>query len=401
MRDAACDAPLSDCLERADIGRVILSIAIAERERLEGRSLAPGCWAGWNEDSLIDEAGIGFDSLARLVLVARVSRFFALHEIGSEDYLVLENRVGGWVDIVAETLRRGTSGISVQTSGSTGEPKDCAHSWRDLLAEAGEAGFLPGSGPVLSLVPPHHLYGFLWGILAPRLAGRASEDARTRGVPDGAGLAEGTIIACPAHWAVMLEGAGRFAPEITGVCSGGPSDDALWRGVRRAGLGAFVEIYGSTETAGVGRRRDGASGFALLPRLEWGADGCIRRRSDGAALQLQDHIRREGALFHVDGRRDAGVQVGGVNVFPETIRSVLRAEPGVRDAALRLDAELRPSRLKAFVAVADGTDRAALEDRLRARCAAKLTPPERPVRFRFGADLPRNALGKLTDWDCA
>jgi long-chain acyl-CoA synthetase len=57
------------------------------------------------------------------------------------------------------------------------------------------------------------------------------------------------------------------------------------------------------------------------------------------------------------------------------------------------------SRLKAFVVLRSGfVGDQALHSELEAWVDTLLTAPERPRAFSFGATLPRDATGKLTDW---
>ena len=56
------------------------------------------------------------------------------------------------------------------------------------------------------------------------------------------------------------------------------------------------------------------------------------------------------------------------------------------------------SRLKAFVVSAPGADQEALLTALWAWTETRLTEPERPKSIIFGGQLPRNAMGKLSDW---
>ena len=46
----------------------------------------------------------------------------------------------------------------------------------------------------------------------------------------------------------------------------------------------------------------------------------------------------------------------------------------------------------------DGVDGAALREELAAWIGARLTAPECPAAFTFGARLPRQASGKPADW---
>jgi acyl-coenzyme A synthetase/AMP-(fatty) acid ligase len=93
------------------------------------------------------------------------------------------------------------------------------------------------------------------------------------------------------------------------------------------------------------------------------------------------------------------VQVGGVNVFPERVREVLKRHPAVADAAVRLMRPGEGTRLKAFVVpkvtTADGEE---LGADLRAWMEQELTAPERPKAIRLGPALPVGSAGKSTDW---
>ena len=90
--------------------------------------------------------------------------------------------------------------------------------------------------------------------------------------------------------------------------------------------------------------------------------------------------------------------MGGINVFPARVRQVLLDHPQVADAAVRLMAPEERSRLKAFVVSAPGCDVEALPSALWAWTESRMTAPERPKAFTIGAQLLRNAMGKLADW---
>jgi acyl-coenzyme A synthetase/AMP-(fatty) acid ligase len=117
-------------------------------------------------------------------------------------------------------------------------------------------------------------------------------------------------------------------------------------------------------------------------------------------LQPQDSLAWQGAdRFTLGPRRDAAVQVGGINVFPERVRQLLLEHPLVEDAAVRL---MRPDeglRLKAFVAPGHGAGPAdEFVRELRTWIDARLAAPERPKAITLGARVPRGALGKPADW---
>ncbi len=383
--------------------RLVSALLADEIGRIRGTAAPPCEWSAWGEATRIDEedagaGALGADSLARLECVARVNRFFQLSEVGSEDYLVIRPTLGEWADTIVASWAVRAEKLTFQTSGSTGTPKAVEHDLPALLAEArAHAALLPGVRRVLALTPPHHIYGFLFAILGPMVRGVGSVDARCWGPGRVAAEArEGDlIVATPFLWEMLLRSGARFAPGVVGVTSGAPAPGALWDHVAARGLTRLVEVFGSTETAGVGWRDAPDAPFALFDGLDRFGAGV--RDAAGAPLPLQDALDWRGARrFFPAGRCDGAVQVGGVNVFPERVAATLRAAPGVRDCAVRLDGDGAAARLKAFVAC-DPDDRPAVETALRAACAA-LAAPERPVRVAFGAALPLGPTGKPADW---
>src|SRR6185295_17376109 len=73
-------------------------------------------------------------------------------------------------------LAAGRPIVSVYTSGSTGEHVACRKTAGQLLGEAQLLVSLFGLGPgtrLLATVPPHHIYGLLFGLLVPLMGGGA------------------------------------------------------------------------------------------------------------------------------------------------------------------------------------------------------------------------------------
>jgi 4-coumarate--CoA ligase (photoactive yellow protein activation family) len=164
-----------------------------------------------------------------------------------------------------------------------------------------------------------------------------------------------------------------------------------------------VQVYGSSETAGVGWRERAGAPFALLPYWRRTADpGALDRTLPDGTVErypLQDRLDwHEATHFLPAGRIDAAVQVGGTNVFPAYVAEVLALHPQVEAAAVRLMRPDEGRRLKAYVVARPGVDVDALRAGLPAWAAARLSVPERPVAWTFGPGLPRQAGGKPADW---
>lgn len=102
--------------------------------------------------------------------------------------------------------------------------------------------------------------------------------------------------------------------------------------------------------------------------------------------------------FTVCGRLDEAVQVGGTNVFPAHIRQVLLTHPQVADVAVRLMEPEEGTRLKAFIVPEHGADQRKLLAELWKWTEARLGVASRPKAYTMGDSIPRNAMGKLADW---
>ncbi len=361
-------------------------------------------------DLTLREDGLGLDSLELLEAVADANARFALHETGTEDHLLIFPTLTQWAAAIARHIaHRGEhTRLRFATSGSTDAPRQVEHVLSALDAEVaalrvdlwtgGGAPHRPGR--IVALVPCHHIFGFLFTALLPDRAGLpvvdlsgAAPGAMSRVLRTGDAL-----VATPFLLDLALR-AGTKAPEgCQAIVSGAPMPLALWRAAQAAGL-AVTEVYGATETGGIGIRRAGEAPFGLLSHLERD-DASVRPCGPDAPrdpLPVQDRLEWHGPRqFRLAGRRDAVVQIGGVNVSPSAVARHLRAAPEVADAAVRLDA--RTGRLKAFIVPQDAeADRAMLTARLDAH-ADDLDGPARPRRYDFGDALPRGATGKLADW---
>jgi len=87
---------------------------------------------------------------------------------------------------------------------------------------------------------------------------------------------------------------------------------------------------------------------------------------------------------------------------PARVREMLLDHPGVVDCAVRLMRPEEGPRLKAFVVLAHGWEPGPrMREMLSTHLTARLTRMEQPATITFGAELPRNEMGKPGDWDSA
>ncbi len=364
----------------------------------------------WSADTPVGEDGLGLDSLERMEVASALSEALHLHESGVEDLLLARRTLGEWVDVASRGLAHFDSRLSFRTSGSSGEPKSCIHSLDDLAQEIDHlAELFRGAKRILSAVPAHHIYGFLFTVLLPERLGRLEVvdvrllTPRTLARQLQAG---DVVISHPTHWSLVARDGGPLPRGVTGVTSTAPCPVELAAALSRSegGLDRFVQVYGSSETAGVGWRESPGMPFQLMPHWSRSPAGQLemRRRADNGDMctaMTQDVIEWLGDRhFHVAGRLDTAVQVGGINVFPKRVSAMLSTHPQVREAAVRLMTPSEGHRLKAFVVPEAGADTEALRAELDQWANTHLDAPERPKSYTFGTQLPVNENGKYRDW---
>jgi 4-coumarate--CoA ligase (photoactive yellow protein activation family) len=390
-------------LSRLSLARVLESkmraeIAAAAGQNRPGTPPRPLPAGPWPEALPVGETGegLGCDSLERMWLAAALAEMFDLDEAAQG--LTEAATFGNWLDLVARAWRG--EGVTFLTSGSSGHPKPCHHAHADLALEVeGLAALLPDRARIVAGVPAHHIYGFLFTAMLPQRLGVPVVSYGT------APLAPGDlVVSFPEHWRLIARGHRAFPPDVAGVTSTAPCPRDLIEDLASRGLSAFTEVYGSSETAGLGTRRYPETAYTLMPHWRFGEEAEPGRpgivHASGRTVHAMDRLARQGErAFTVAGRLDGMVQVGGVNVDPAAIAARLRAHPLVADAAVRLMRPDEGTRLKAFIVPAEGVAVDALRAELQAWIPQNLpVAAERPAALAFGPALPLNAMGKAADW---
>jgi len=323
--------------------------------------------------------------------------------------------------------------LTLYTSGSAGTPKEIRKTLAQFDAELvtldRQWGAAVAGATVIASVPHHHIYGLLFRLLWPLSDGRAFDRATcvepTQLFARVAELGDTIVISSPSHLARWPQLAALEtllpAPRLF-FSSGGPlSAEAAAR--YTAALGAApIEIYGSTETGGIGwRRRGGADGrdsnagnpgddaWRPLPGISVDAqeDGLLKVRSPH--LGHAEWHRTDDAIvleadgrFRLEGRRDRIVKVEGKRVSMPALEARLDQHTYVAQAALVAIKGGTRERLGAAVALSaegvqvlhrDGS--AALAKILRRYLAQYVDLVVLPRRWRFVRVLPFDSRGKL------
>ena len=392
---------------RATLHRVVADLVADELAR-ERRQAVPRALP-WPGDLRLED-DLGVDSLELVALATALVEALHLHESGIEDYLLARRTLGDWVDIAAAGLAQFDARLTFRTSGSTGVPRPCLHPLAWLQQEVRHlATLFEGRRRVLCAVPAHHIYGFLFTVLLPQALGVDEEAIVDLRGSTPAWLARGArpgdlVIAHPDFWRAAARTVAALPADVVGVTSTAPCPDDVAQAMADAGLARLVQVYGSSETAGIGARASHHEDYALFPH--WRLDAADPRRlvrtlpeAGEQAFVLQDALEPRGDRhFRLGARHDQAVQVGGINVFPARVREVLCRHPQVQDAAVRLMRPEEGTRLKAFV-VPNEDAGPELRDALRVWIDAQLAVAERPKAICFGKALPVSSTGKAADWD--
>jgi acyl-CoA synthetase (AMP-forming)/AMP-acid ligase II len=323
-----------------------------------------------------------------------------------------------------ETPAANFPALVVHTSGSTGAPTAIRKRYVQLGSEIdaleAEFGALAGDATVLSTVSHHHIYGLLFRVLWPLLAGRPVDAARHE-FPEilAPRLAAGPclLLASPAHLKRLpghLDWQG--AAQLRAVFSSGGMLEREASLHARSLLGHVpIEVYGSSETGGVAWRQrtpGGGDDWTPFPGVEWHADaeGLLELTSGpaGGWQRLADRVEGSGGgRFVLRGRADRIVKIEEKRVSLDAIEAALGATGLVREARVLAltDGGARQS-LAAFVvpsetgqALFDAGGKNALSARLRAALADSTHAVALPRRWRILARLPVNAQGKTTQAD--
>ncbi|HEX7641724.1 MAG TPA: AMP-binding protein [Burkholderiaceae bacterium] len=314
--------------------------------------------------------------------------------------------------------------LVVHTSGTTGAaqaiPKRLAQMAAEVETLDAAFGSSIGAADVVATVSHQHIYGLLFKILWPLVAGRPIH-ALSQNYPEqlAALLAQRAcvLVGSPAHLKRLPEHLAweTAKAQLRAVFSSGgplPADVALAVGNVLGQVPA--EVYGSSETGGIAwRRRQSPTddAWTAFAPISWriADDGLLEVRSphlyDDEWLRISDRAEAVDAHgFILKGRSDRIVKIEEKRVSLDAVEALLAASSLV--AAVRVtsvDEEAgRRQALAAFV-VPSAEGRAllaggkiALNRALSALLRGAVEAVAMPRRWRYLEQLPMDAQGKTT-----
>jgi len=314
----------------------------------------------------------------------------------------------GMPSMVPEVDAAGLAAIGY-TSGSTGRPQAHAKTWSAFATSTAQnlaaLRDLWGEEPpqIVATVPPQHMYGMEMSVLLPLLGGAAVHAGRPLLPADVAralrqARAPRLLVTTPVHLRALLQ-AGVELPPLAGIVSATAPLAPELAAAAEARFGAEVrEVFGSTETCVIARRRPAHdAAWTPLPdvRLAPQPDGTLVQAAHlPAPVVLADLIELEAdGRFRLCGRQADLLEIAGKRASLGDLTRRLLAVPGVEDGVvlqLAPDAAGGVGRIAAL-AVAPGLSAAEVLAGLR----GSVDPVFLPRRLRLLPRLPRNGTGKL------
>jgi long-chain acyl-CoA synthetase len=364
--------------DRSDLLALWLRDAIhGEMKRLRPSYQAPA----WTGPARLNRDDADIDSIELVDLASSVYLLSDAENSGVLDDAKLGRSYQEWLAFLQIAFAR-TEAMHFFSSGSSGERTLRAHQLEALRAEVSAMlerfPTIEQAQRIVLCVPSHHIYGFLFGILLPcalncpvvRLDNPAAAELRSV-------LKEGDVcVAMPRQ----LDALSSIPRALCFLSAGAKLPDSIYA---KFGASLLIDIYGSTETAGIGVRSE-AGPFTLLPRFQ---------RADTTSSTLLDsyHNMRMvlapdalnfivGSVFEVRDRLDRVVQVSGVNVALARIEAAIGAYVTNVRAQVFLQGKAPNARIVARVSGIEAAEISSLQQYLR----GKLSAAEMPVAFEFG-----------------
>lgn len=308
------------------------------------------------------------------------------------------------------------------SSGSTGVPKRIVRTEASLQEDARAiCAFFrdvwAASPPVVSSVRPEHMYGALWRVRAPRLAGSVVDESLVFSVEELLALRRKfgafLFVTTPSFLekALLHPDFDRLKGAFTGIVTSGSllRDETSCAILSRTGVSP-LEIYGSTESGTVAFRiRSQGEAWTLVDRVSAQAreDGRLEVVSPfacGGRWTMDDLVEFVGARqFLLKGRADRCVKILETFCSLPAVEDALRENEAVGDVrvepfesggVVRLGALIVPSHSGVARLAEAGADTVVHD--VRTSLLKRMSPSVCPRRMRFVRELPVNAQGKTT-----
>lgn len=302
--------------------------------------------------------------------------------------------------------------LMLYTGGSTGKNKVWSKTICNIFSEAfflAEKYAVSQNDRIVATVPPYHIYGLLYSILAPFVAS-AQVAAGMYSYPHEINAAiqdhsASILVSVPMHYKILNGQPLKRTSLRLAFSSAGRLDDADGDAFfRQTGIGV-VEVFGSTETGGMAYRcrSVGQKGFTPFENMRaWKIIGdrlyidsvyispAAPKNEDGFFI-TDDRVQPlDDTSFVLLGRTDGIVKVGGKRVDLERVWEKLMRMPNVADAYVYA-VPAAGGRENDIIALVSGrVDRRCFRQML----AGRIEPHEIPRQIKFVSAIPITKTGK-------
>ena len=256
---------------------------------------------------------LGLDSIQIMELAAHVNSLFHVFETDKKNYLLEDDLVDNWVQKVTSARSEKNNQFTFRTSGTSGNPGSVTHDLYFLMREVAVlAGFFNNASEIITYVPAYSIYGFLFTVLLPGYLNipvvHASE------VQWDQLSSTAILVATPFNWTLILPAFKKSDIKACfGVSATATLTPALNNMIVDKGID-LVEVYGSTETSGIGYRK-GTDAFQLFPYLSFKNFNnkiALIDNDNNIQLPLQDELAiQEIGYFTILKRKDNKVNIAG------------------------------------------------------------------------------------------
>lgn len=268
------------------------------------------------------------DSLGLVSLATEVGTFFGVHHSGLEDNFIRFRDFESWIDIVIDSLKHYNKTVVFFTSGTTGKAKQVEHSLDKII---NEALFLSKifckEISIASFVRPHHIYGFIYTIVLPQIL--KIPVIHYEPLPSRAffKIAPKTLlVSTPTLYKELSLFEESFSANCVATSSTEPLCEDTYKLLKSKNLQEIYEIYGSSESLGVGYRTFLEKPFKLFDYLQ-----------KDFLQDIQDEMEFEDdELFFIKSRNDKLVKHRGYKLDLAEYEMKLKSLEEIEEASVSI-----------------------------------------------------------------
>ena len=336
------------------------------------------------------------DSLATYQALSYICEFFNINDEAKINAVLSSPNLQAFINLCVDALNSPNAAITFSTSGSESKPKKITHSLKSLQQEVESwVQIIPLVTHIYCAVPFKHIYGFIWGVLLPKMLNVTSCRLENALVHKTKIENSSLVIGVPALLPLLERLPSESRRNTHLIVSTAPLDFITLSTLDGWHFRSAIQIYGSTETGGIGYRCGKREHYTLRSGL---TSNCKSVFNNGKEIAPQDNLTFQSCEhFQVKGRKDSRIQVNGYNVCPNEITRELVQLAEVDEAVIRVIDEKSNKALKLFIVLTKSADKSRVLDFIDQRFNKIISRQY----VTFGVNLPRNDIGKIVDWDYA